>query len=60
MVYLANTEFNFSKMMRQEIDYFHKKLCPDSGILWETLIAHIIPRMHIFMSFGDSCLKGAG
>jgi hypothetical protein len=46
--------------MRQEIDFFCKKLLPDSDIKWETPIAHIIPRMPTFTSFGDSCLKGAG
>jgi hypothetical protein len=27
---------------------------------WESLIAHIIPRTLTFITFGDSCLKGAG
>jgi hypothetical protein len=46
--------------MRQEIDFFREKLLPESNIKRETPIAHIIPRMPTFTSFGDSCLDGAG
>jgi hypothetical protein len=46
--------------MCQEIEFFREKLLPKSGILWESLIAQIIPRMPTFITFGDSCLKGAG
>jgi hypothetical protein len=46
--------------MHQEIEFFHKKLLPNSGIRWESPIAHIIPRMPTFITFGDSCLEGAG
>jgi hypothetical protein len=60
MVHLAKKEINISKAMRQQIDFFHKKLCLDSGILWETPNVHFIPRMPTFTSFGDSCLEGAG
>ncbi len=45
--------------MRHEIEFFRKKLLPNSGIHWESPIAHIIPRMSTFITFGDSCLKGA-
>ncbi len=46
--------------MHQEIDFFWEKLLPKSNIKWETPIAHIIPRMPTFTSFGDNCLEGAG
>jgi hypothetical protein len=46
--------------MHQEIHFFCKKLLPESNIKWETPIAHIIPQMPMFTSFGDSCLEGAG
>ncbi len=46
--------------MRQEIDFFRKKLQPLSGITWETPIAHIIPQMPTVTAFGDNCLEGAG
>jgi hypothetical protein len=46
--------------MCQEIEFFCKKLLLESNIVWETPIAHIIPRMPTFTSFGDSCLEGAG
>ncbi len=60
MAHHAKFEFDINKTMCQEIDIFCKKLLPDSDIKWETPIAHIIPRMPKFTSFGDSCLKGAG
>ncbi len=46
--------------MHQELEFFRKKLLPKSGICWESPIAHIISRMSTFITFGDSCLKGAG
>ena len=46
--------------MWQEIKFFCEKLCPSSGILWDTPIAHIIPRIPTTTAFGDSCLEGAG
>ncbi len=60
IVHHAKFKFNINKTMHQEIDFFREKLLPDSDIKWETLIAHITPRMPAFTSFGDSCLKGAG
>ncbi len=58
-VYHAKFEFNVNKTMRQEIDFFHEKFLHKSNIKWETAIAHIIPQMPTFTSFGDSCLEGA-
>ncbi len=46
--------------MRQEIEFFREKLAPTSEVRWESPIAHIIPRMPTFTTFGDSCLEGAG
>jgi hypothetical protein len=46
--------------MHQEIEFFCKKLLPTSNICWESPIAHVIPRLPTFTTFGDSCLKGAG
>ncbi len=46
--------------MRQEIEFFCKKLLLESNIALETPISHIIPRMLTFTYFGNSCLKGAG
>jgi hypothetical protein len=46
--------------MHQEIEFFCKKLLPKSRIRWESPIAHIISRMPTFITFGDSCLEGAG
>jgi hypothetical protein len=60
LVHHAKLKYNINKTMRQEIEFFCKKLLPESNIGWETPIAHVIPRMPTFTSFGDSCLKGAG
>jgi hypothetical protein len=60
LVHHAKFQYNINKTMRQEIEFFREKLLPESGIAWETPIAHIIPRTPTFTSFGDSCLEGAG
>jgi hypothetical protein len=60
LVHQSRCQYNITKSMRQEIEFFRKKLLPKSGICWESPIAHIIPRMPTFINFGDSCLKGAG
>jgi hypothetical protein len=56
----AKYRYNINRTMRQEIDFFRKKLLTLSGITWETPIAHIIPQMPMAKAFGDSCLEGAG
>jgi hypothetical protein len=58
-IHHAKFEFNINKTRCQEIDFFCKKLLPKSNIIWETPIAHIIPWMPTFTSFGGSCLEGA-
>jgi hypothetical protein len=60
LVHHAKFKYNINKAMCQEIEFFCKKLLLESNITWETPIAHIIPRMPTFTSFGDSCLEGAG
>ncbi len=60
LVHHAKFKYNINKTMRQEIEFFCKKLLLESGIMWETSIAHIITWMPTFTSFGNSCLKGAG
>jgi hypothetical protein len=59
LVHQSRCQYNITKSMRQEIEFFQKKLLPNSKICWESPIAHIIPRMPTFITFGDSCLKGA-
>ena len=46
--------------MHYEIEFFCNKLKPDSGIEWETPIAHLIPWMLFAMTIGDSLLEGTG
>ncbi len=36
-------QYNINKTMHYEIKFFRDKLKPDSGIKWETPIAHLIP-----------------
>jgi hypothetical protein len=60
LVHQSRCQYNITKSMRQEIKFFHEKLLPKSGICWESPIARIFPRMPTFITFGDSCLKGAG
>jgi hypothetical protein len=59
LVHQSRCQYSITKSMHQEIEFFHKKLLPNSGIRWESPIAHMIPRMPTFITFGDSCLKGA-
>ncbi len=59
LVHHTKFKYNINKTMRQEIEFFCKKLLLESNIVWETPIAHIIPRMPMFTSFGDSYLEGA-
>jgi hypothetical protein len=60
LVHHAKYRYNINKTMHQEIEFVSKKLQPLSSILWETPIAHIIPRMPMATAFGDSCLEGTG
>jgi hypothetical protein len=60
LVHQACYQYNIYNMMRQEIEFFHEKLAPTSAVCWKSPIAHIIPHMPTFTTFGDSCLKGAG
>jgi len=60
LVHHAKFEYNTNRTMLLEIEFFRHKLLPKSNIVWETPIAHIIPWMPTFTSFGNSCLKGAG
>jgi hypothetical protein len=46
--------------MCYKIEFFCNKLKPDSGIEWETPIAHLIPRTPFAKTIGDSLLEGAG
>jgi hypothetical protein len=60
LVHQSRCQYNITKSMRQEIEFFREKLLPTSEICWESPIAHVIPRMPTFTTFDDSCLKGAG
>ena len=60
MIHHAYNEYNINTTMRAEIEFFRDKLKPDSGIDWETPIAHLIPRAPFATTIGDSSLEGAG
>ncbi len=59
LVHQSRCQYIITKSMCLEIEFFRKKLLSNSGFFLESLIAHIIPRMPTFITFGDSCLKGA-
>jgi hypothetical protein len=44
MFHHAPMEYNIIPSMREELDFFEKNLKPDSGISWESPIAHLIER----------------
>jgi len=60
MVHHADFRYNINSSMRQEIEFFREALMPDSGVVWETPIALIVPRMPSATTMGDSSLEGAG
>jgi hypothetical protein len=60
MVHHSRNKFVINLSMRQEIEFFRDKVQPNSTILWETPIAHVIPCTPTATVFGDSCLEGAG
>ncbi len=53
-------QYNINRTMRYKIEFFCDKLKPDSGIKWETPIAHLIHRKPFATTIGDSSLEGAG
>jgi hypothetical protein len=53
-------QYNINRTMRYKIEFFCDKLKTDSGIKWETPIAHLIPRTPFATTVGDSLLEGAG
>jgi hypothetical protein len=56
----ASYQYNINKTMHYEIEFFHNKIKPDSGIEWETPIAHLIPRTPFVMTIRDSLLEDTG
>jgi hypothetical protein len=46
--------------MRYKIKFFCDKLKPDSGIEWETPIAHLIPQTPFSTTIGENSLEGVG
>ncbi len=55
----ASYQYNINKTMCYKIEFFQDKLKPDSGIKWETPIAHLIPQTPFATTIGDSLLEGA-
>jgi hypothetical protein len=55
----ASYQHNINRTMRYKIEFFCDKLKPDSGIKWETPIAHLIPRTPFATTIGDSLLESA-
>jgi hypothetical protein len=55
----ASYQYKINRAMRYKIEFFCDKLKPESGIKWETSIAHLIPQMPFATTTGDSLLEGA-
>ena len=60
LIHHAKYQYNINTTMRAEIKFFREQLHPDSGTLWSTPLALIIPRDPFATAFGDACLHGAG
>ncbi len=60
MTHHASYKYNINTTMHAEIKFFQEKLKPESGIKWETLVAHLIPQTPFATMIGDSSLEGAG
>jgi hypothetical protein len=56
----ASYQYNINKTICYKIEFFCDKLKPDSGIEWETPIAHLIPQTPFAMTIRNSLLEGAG
>ncbi len=56
----ASYQYNINRTMHYKIKFFCNKLKPDSGIKWETPIAHLIPQTLFAATIRDSLLEGAG
>jgi hypothetical protein len=52
-------QYNINRTMHAKIKFFCNNL-KDSGIEWETPIAHLIPRTPFAKTIGDRLLEGAG
>jgi hypothetical protein len=50
LVHQSRCQYDITKSMHQKTEFFHKKLLPNSGICWESPIAHIIPRIPTFIT----------
>jgi hypothetical protein len=51
LVHQLQCQYKITKSMHQEIEFFLKKLLPNSRICWESPIAHMILRMPTFITF---------
>ena len=59
-LYRSKTKMYISKAMRSELDYLLHIFDNPDKYKWSTPIAHLIPRVPSFESFGDSCLHACG
>ena len=59
-VHHSRRKYDIVPTMRAEIEFFRRMLQPNTGLSWETPIAHLIKRVPSATAFGDACLDGAG
>ncbi len=60
MVNRNNSTYLVNKTIQEELSFFADALKPDSGIKFETPIAHLIPRIPTASIIGDSSLLACG
>ena len=60
MIYHSPSEYNIVPSMKEEIAFFQKFLEPDSGIIWQAPIAHLIKKTPTATAYGHASLDGAG
>ncbi len=60
LVHHAKFQHNINTTMRAEIEFFREQLHPDSGTVWSTPLALIVPHDPFAIAYGDACLHGAG
>jgi hypothetical protein len=60
MVHRSKTKYQVNISMAAELEFITQALRPDSGILFESPLAHIITREPMAKMYGDSSLKACG
>jgi|SaaInl74LU_5_DNA_1037368.scaffolds.fasta_scaffold03592_2 hypothetical protein len=60
LVHRSKSTHPISKELRADIEFFRWALRQDSGVRWDSPLAHVVPRTPIGIPYGDACLTGCG